>query len=185
MEKLPFALNETMHVAPILVDKGGLSPVQYATAVLQQVMDPEVPVLSLYDLGIIRGVRALDFNTVHVTMTPTYSGCPATVAIEFATEIALLDAGFTTVTLETVLSPPWTTDWISDAGVQKLKEYGIAPPEKGTKKNKGVLFHTDAVRCPRCERDCTQQISQFGSTACKALYTCNACKESFEYFKCI
>ncbi len=184
-QRLPFALNETMVTTPIVIDKVGLTAHQYAIQVLAQVMDPEIPVLSLDDLGIIRRVQADDFTTVAVDITPTYSGCPATVAIQFSVEVALLDAGFENVHLHTVLSPAWTTDWITENGRKKLKQYGIAPPNKGANKNKGALFIADTVTCPHCDHTDTQQISRFGSTACKALYICNSCKESFEYFKCI
>ena len=183
--QLPFKLNETMEDTIIVVDKADLSPTEYASAVVNQVLDPEVPVLTLYDLGVIRKVQADDFNTVTVGLTPTYSGCPATTAIEFSVEIALLNAGFKTVTLETILTPAWTTDWISDVGLQKLKDYGIAPPKKGDNKNKGSLFVDDTIQCPNCDSPTTTKLSQFGSTACKALYKCDACSETFEYFKCI
>ena len=183
VNRLPFALNETIPTTKIVVDKTGLTPKQYATKVVSQVMDPEIPILSLQDLGVIQAIHAPSFDRVSVDITPTYSGCPATVAINISVEVALLDAGFTNVSVRTVLSPAWSTDYISAEGRQKLKQYGIAPPQKAA--NKGALFHTETVTCPHCNSHNTQQISQFGSTACKALYKCHGCLESFEYFKCI
>ncbi len=137
-------------------------------AVLDGVMDPEIPVVSIVDLGIVRDVTA---DTVVVT--PTYSGCPATHAIEMAIRAALDAAGFRDVAIETQLSPPWTTDWISDRGKAQLKAYGIAPPER-----------SNTVECPQCGSTDTREISRFGSTPCKAQWQCNACLEPFDRFKC-
>ena len=146
------------------------------------VPDPEVPCVTVADLGILREVRVEDGVAV-AKVTPTYSGCPATLAIELAIETALLDAGFQ-VRIERVLSPAWTTDWISPQGREKLRAYGIAPPEETTG-SKLALFGETTVHCPRCNSTATEKISEFGSTACKAQYRCTACHEPFDYFKCI
>ncbi len=145
------------------------------------VPDPEVPCVSVAELGILRWVRMEDGVAV-AGVTPTYSGCPATLAIELAIETALLEAGFE-ARIERVLSPAWTTDWITDAGREKLRAYGIAPPVAGA--GKAALFDSPTVCCPRCGSDNTMKISEFGSTACKAHYQCKACAEPFDYFKCI
>ena len=149
---------------------------------VSQVPDPEIPVLTIADLGIVRGVSVDD--TVTVELTPTYSGCPATEAIERSVVETLHKHGVEDVTIKRVLSPPWTTDWISAAGRTKLREYGIAPPAEGTSKRE-LLYGNRAIACPRCDSTNTSVISEFGSTACKASYKCNDCLEPFEYFKCI
>jgi ring-1,2-phenylacetyl-CoA epoxidase subunit PaaD len=146
------------------------------------VVDPEIPVLTIEELGILRGV-AVDGRTAIARLTPTYSGCPAVLAIELAVEAALRDAGFEP-RIERVLSPPWTTDWITEEGRAKLKAYGIAPPAKAGNSVR-ALFGTAEVACPRCGSRDTTRVSEFGSTACKALYRCEACSEPFDYFKCI
>lgn len=154
-------------------------------SLLEQVSDPEIPVLSIIDLGIVRGVQETG-DQLEVTITPTYSGCPAMKEIENQIKTILESAGYKTPVIKTVLSPAWTTDWLSEAGQQKLFQYGIAPPVK-TSADKRSLF-TDGprqVRCPHCKSVDTIMKSQFGSTACKALYVCNACLEPFDYFKCI
>ena len=149
---------------------------------LADVPDPEIPVLSIMDLGIVRDVEC-DEGVV-VSLSPTYSGCPATEVIEASVVAALEDRGVIDVSIKRVLSPPWTTDWISDAGRQKLKRYGIAPPERGSGK-RALLQGQRQIACPRCESENTEQVSEFGSTACKAAYRCTECLEPFEYFKCI
>ncbi len=149
---------------------------------LGQVADPEIPVLSITDLGIVRDVEI--GNTVTVALAPTYSGCPATEAIEDSVLDALREHGVEQVAIRRVLSPPWTTDWISDEGREKLREYGIAPPEKGAGK-RALLRGGMEVACPRCGATATELVSEFGSTACKAAYRCRECLEPFEYFKCI
>ncbi|HEV2817711.1 MAG TPA: 1,2-phenylacetyl-CoA epoxidase subunit PaaD [Allosphingosinicella sp.] len=136
-------------------------------AVLEGVMDPEIPVVSVVDLGIVRDVRP-----DRVTITPTYTGCPATQVIERDIRAALDAAGYREVAIETELSPPWTTDWISEAGRAKLKAYGIAPPTRA------------AVACPQCGSTATEEISRFGSTPCKAQWRCRDCLEPFDLFKC-
>lgn len=146
------------------------------------VVDPEVPCVTVEDLGILRRVEMVDGAAVaHVT--PTYSGCPAVLAIELAVEAALRDAGFD-ARVERVLSPAWTTDWITPQGREKLRAYGIAPPLRSSG-SKLALFGEVEVICPRCGSPDTKKISEFGSTACKAQYQCRACAEPFDYFKCI
>lgn len=153
-------------------------------SLLEQVNDPEVPVLSVVDLGIIRDVREGDPG-LEVVLTPTYSGCPAMDAIRMNIRMVLLQNGYTDVRLLTVLSPAWTTDWMSDRGKEKLKEYGIAPPLPSQQVCHPALFHREeAVACPHCNSYHTTLISEFGSTACKALYRCEDCQEPFDYFKC-
>lgn len=149
---------------------------------LAQVADPEIPVLTITDLGIVRGVRVED--GVVVELTPTYSGCPATEVIEQSVIDTLQKHGLERVRIERVLSPPWTTDWISREGRDKLRDYGIAPPAEGGSKRE-LLHGVRAVACPRCASTDTAVVSEFGSTACKASYKCNDCLEPFEYFKCI
>lgn len=150
---------------------------------LAEIPDPEVPVLNLLDLGVIRDV-VINGNEVEVVVTPTYSGCPATSMINMAIRLKLIEKGFTIIKITNQLSPAWTTDWMTKEGRIKLKEYGIAPPVY-SKSNQGDLFsEPDEVPCPRCESGNTKLISQFGSTACKALYQCQDCHEPFDYFKC-
>jgi ring-1,2-phenylacetyl-CoA epoxidase subunit PaaD len=150
---------------------------------LEEVSDPEIPVLTLPDLGVIRKVTISD-DKVLVTITPTYSGCPAMRVMEEDIVTLLKDKGVQEVEVETVLSPAWTTDWITEKGRVRLKEYGIAPPEDEV--DKGVLFgKAVTVECPLCHSKNTRMISMFGSTACKAQYQCNDCLEPFDYFKCL
>ena len=145
------------------------------------VLDPEVPAVTVADLGILRSVEVTD-GVATAKVTPTYSGCPAVLAIELAVEAALLGAGFE-AKVERVIAPAWTTDWITEEGREKLRAYGIAPPVKGS--GKGALFAAPDVACPRCGSAETTRVSEFGSTACKAHYKCDACAEPFDYFKCI
>ncbi|OEO25965.1 phenylacetate-CoA oxygenase subunit PaaJ [Pseudomonas sp. J237] len=154
-----------------------------AWAVLEQVMDPEVPVVSVVDLGIVRDVDWEDGH-LHVVVTPTYSGCPATEVIERDIEVALEGAGFAAPQLERRLTPAWTTDWISEAGRQRLRAYGIAPPAASGNK-RSLLGEAAELCCPQCGSTHTERLSEFGSTACKALYRCCDCLEPFDYFKCI
>ena len=149
---------------------------------LSEVADPEIPVLSITDLGIVRDVQIND--EVVVDVTPTYSGCPATEVIEKSVIDALHDRGIENVKLNRVLSPPWTTDWISAEGREKLREYGIAPPLEGGSKRE-LLLGNRSIACPRCSSQNTEVVSEFGSTACKASYKCLECLEPFEYFKCL
>ncbi|KNY17210.1 phenylacetate-CoA oxygenase [Shinella sp. SUS2] len=159
---------------------------------LSEVPDPEIPVISLTDLGIIRDVEWRD-DTLVVTVTPTYSGCPATTVINLDIETALTGKGLAKVKLERRLSPAWTTDWISAEGREKLRDYGIAPPIDGTAADGVLMKRIDrlsgrsnlTIACPRCGSANTEKISQFGSTPCKASYRCTDCLEPFDYFKCI
>lgn len=151
-------------------------------AVLDQVPDPEIPVISVIELGIVRGLSAEQGERPIVQITPTYTGCPATLMIERSIREALDAAGFSDVGLRTVLSPPWSTDMISDEGRQKLCAYGIAPPPKGAAA--ASLRGNDVVECPRCGSTDTREVSRFGSTPCKALWQCNSCAEPFDRFKC-
>lgn len=148
--------------------------------ILNEVTDPEIPVLTIDDLGIIRDVK-LNGDEVEVIITPTYTGCPAMDMIAMNIKLALIENGYQKIKITSVLSPAWTTDWMSEAGKRKLKEYGIAPPHSTTWSG-GVSDHV--VECPQCHSSNTKCISEFGSTACKALYQCNDCKEPFDYFKC-
>lgn len=158
---------------------------------LSAVPDPEIPVISLVDLGVIRDV-AWVADTLVVTVSPTYSGCPATAVINLDIETALKARGIGKLEIKRQLSPPWTTDWLSDAGREKLRAYGIAPPVNGTA-SAGVLkgqisrlrSGPTAVTCPRCGSRETQEVSRFGSTPCKAAWRCTECLEPFDYFKCI
>lgn len=150
---------------------------------LCEVFDPEVPVLSIVDLGIVRDV-ILNDNKPEIVITPTYTGCPAMKVIEDDITSKLQSKGIQELSITTVLSPAWTTDWITEQGRTKLREFGIAPPEGMADKN--VLFgEPKMVHCPHCGSLNTIMKSQFGSTACKALYFCNDCVEPFDYFKCI
>jgi ring-1,2-phenylacetyl-CoA epoxidase subunit PaaD len=149
---------------------------------LEQVPDPEIPVLSITDLGIVRDVNIGD--EVSVGLAPTYSGCPATEYIENDVVKALHAHGVEKVRIERRLSPPWTTDWISDEGRDKLRRYGIAPPERGAAR-RSLMDELRVINCPRCDSTETRLVSEFGSTACKAAYRCTECSEPFEYFKCI
>lgn len=146
------------------------------------VLDPEVPVLSIADLGVLRGVEVADDDRVVVTITPTYSGCPAMDAIRTDVAAAVTAAGFGDVEVRTVLAPAWTTDWMTDEGAAKLLAYGIAPPGKRTA---GPVLLPMPVRCPQCGSLATRELSRFGSTACKALWVCTTCAEPFDHFKAI
>jgi ring-1,2-phenylacetyl-CoA epoxidase subunit PaaD len=149
--------------------------------VAAQVVDPEIPVLTIADLGVLRDVAVIDGH-VEVAITPTYSGCPAMNMIKLEIELALEREGIRHSKVRTVLSPAWTTDWMSDDGRRKLKEYGIAPPQAGS--GRRALFGELTVTCPQCGSDDTEVLSEFGSTSCKALWRCRNCREPFDYFKC-
>jgi ring-1,2-phenylacetyl-CoA epoxidase subunit PaaD len=150
---------------------------------MEEVFDPEVPVLTVVDLGVVRDIMQVE-NGWKITITPTYSGCPAMKRIEDDIIEKLAEHGISNVSVELVLSPAWTTDWLSESGRRKLKEYGIAPPVDEV--DKSVLFaKPPTVPCPRCHSENTKMISQFGSTACKAHYQCQDCQEPFDYFKCL
>ncbi|TCM02923.1 1,2-phenylacetyl-CoA epoxidase subunit PaaD [Sphingomonas sp. PP-CC-3G-468] len=150
---------------------------------IADVPDPEIPAVTLADLGIIRDVRVRDDGGYEVLLTPTYTGCPATLVIETSVRIALDRAGLCAVAIRSVLSPPWTTDWISDAGRDKLHAYGIAPPARGD--GRGTIKDEGPATCPQCGSVRTTEISRFGSTPCKALWRCEDCAEPFDRFKCI
>ncbi len=150
---------------------------------LETVKDPEVPVLSVLDLGVIRSVKVLS-DVIEIAITPTYSGCPAMKTIEEDILLQLKSLTDLPIHISTVLSPAWTTDWISEEGKRKLEAYGIAPPADEV--DKSVLFaEAPVIRCPKCHSENTRMVSLFGSTACKAHYQCNACLEPFDYFKCL
>ncbi len=156
---------------------------QQIWSLLEQVSDPEIPVITILDMGIVRDVRR-EGNQWLIDITPTYSGCPAMDMIAVEIKAVLQEGGFDNVQVHLVLTPAWTTEWLSEAGRRKLIAYGIAPPE-GKTIDKSVLFgEPKKIECPHCGSRETQLLSQFGSTACKALYQCQTCKEPFDYFKC-
>ncbi|MDR3680527.1 MAG: phenylacetate-CoA oxygenase subunit PaaJ [Flavipsychrobacter sp.] len=153
---------------------------------LNVVTDPEVPVLTILDLGIVRDIIIGDRNgatAIKVIITPTYSGCPAMDVIAINIRMALASHGIHHIEIENQISPAWTTDWMTEEGKQKLKAYGIAPPNRKAYQALG-LFEEDEITCPRCGSDNTQMVSNFGPTSCKALYKCLSCFEPFEHFKC-
>jgi len=160
----------------------GPTTAETVRAIVAAVPDPEIPVLTIDDLGILRDVRVDVLGAIEVTITPTYSGCPAMDAITADVTTALTQRGYHDVSVRLVLAPAWTTDWMSDAGKAKLLEYGVAPPHAlGTQPVQVTL----TVRCPRCGSPDTRELSRFGSTACKSLWACNACQEPFDSFKAI
>lgn len=153
-------------------------------SILAKVCDPEVPVLTILDLGIVRNVQ-INGEKTEIIITPTYTGCPAMDMIAMNIRLALAEHGYKNITVTTVLSPAWTTDWMTEEGKQKLKAYGIAPPNPKQQVCNDKLFAAaEAVQCPHCNSYHTTRISEFGSTACKALYQCKECNEPFDYFKC-
>jgi ring-1,2-phenylacetyl-CoA epoxidase subunit PaaD len=149
-----------------------------------QVVDPEIPVLTIADLGVLRDVVVAADGTVEVTITPTYSGCPAMTMIAVEIDLALARAGLHGARVRTVLSPAWTTDWITEDGRRKLRAYGVAPPLRSGGGGRGALFGDGTIACPRCGAEDTERLAEFGSTSCKALWRCRACREPFDYFKC-
>ncbi len=151
---------------------------------LETVTDPEIPVLTVTDLGIVRDVK-INGDSVEIIITPTYTGCPAMDMISMNIRLVLAENNYKNIRVTSVLSPAWTTDWMKEEGKRKLKEYGIAPPNPKQQVCNDKLFAADeAVQCPHCSSHHTHRISEFGSTACKALYQCDDCKEPFDYFKC-
>ncbi|WP_024517263.1 1,2-phenylacetyl-CoA epoxidase subunit PaaD [Bradyrhizobium sp. Tv2a-2] len=162
-----------------LQDKSDLR--QRAWNAAASVVDPEIPVLTIADLGVLREVAVNDGH-VEVAITPTYSGCPAMNMIALEIELALEREGFRKPKVRTVLSPAWTTDWMSEEGRQKLKAYGVAPPEPASSRR--ALFGVQQIKCPQCGSENTELLSEFGSTSCKALWRCRSCREPFDYFKC-
>ncbi|HLS79819.1 MAG TPA: 1,2-phenylacetyl-CoA epoxidase subunit PaaD [Steroidobacter sp.] len=151
---------------------------------LREVPDPEIPVLSVVDLGIVRHASMDGDGAVRIGVSPTYSGCPATEVIRASVGQALREAGFERVEVSDVLSPPWTSDWITEEGRRKLREYGIAPPAQSVSSPKRLLRSELSIACPRCGSRETTRVSEFGSTPCKALYRCTSCLEPFDHFKC-
>ncbi|QCB96544.1 phenylacetate-CoA oxygenase subunit PaaJ [Arthrobacter sp. PAMC25564] len=172
-------------------DSATRTPEQNAWDIAATVCDPEIPVLTVADLGILRNVELLEDNdagtapAVRVTITPTYSGCPAMDAIRDDLKTAFQREGYPSVDVELVLSPAWTTDWMSEAGKAKLEQYGIAPPSghSNAVRHAGPIRLSLAVKCPQCSSLNTKELTRFGSTSCKALYVCQDCKEPFDYFK--
>jgi ring-1,2-phenylacetyl-CoA epoxidase subunit PaaD len=154
-------------------------------AVLAEVADPEIPVLSVLDLGIVRTIEPQGDGALGVGVSPTYSGCPATAVIKADIRAALERAGFERVRVFDVLSPPWSSEWITATGRRKLEEYGIAPPPRPVGTTRALRGPPAAPHCPRCGSEDTELISEFGSTPCKALHRCRACLEPFDCFKCI
>jgi len=150
---------------------------------LDEIKDPEIPVLSIVDMGIVRDVVMND-DAIEIVITPTYTGCPAMDMIAASIRIQMATLGFKQVKVSTTLSPAWTTEWMTAAGKQQLKAYGIAPPNPKQQVCNDSLFSEESIQCPHCNSYHTHRISEFGSTACKALYQCNDCKEPFDYFKC-
>lgn len=151
---------------------------------LATVKDPEIPVLNVVEMGIVRHVELNDSSVV-VTITPTYSGCPAMDVIGMSIKSVLHKAFGDRVEVKSVLSPAWTTDWMTETAREKLREYGIAPPEKGSPDKSALFAEPRVITCPKCGSKDTVMVSEFGSTACKAHYSCNTCLEPFDYFKCI
>jgi ring-1,2-phenylacetyl-CoA epoxidase subunit PaaD len=163
----------------------GATTLRPAREVAAEVLDPELPVLTIEDLGILRDVEVDDAGRVRVTITPTYSGCPAMEAIRADVVAALRAAGYHEASVDLVLTPAWSTDWIGEEGRRKLEEYGVAPPVPGRAGGAmdGPLSLTLSLRCPLCGSPDTRELSRFGSTACKSLWVCNACREPFDHFK--
>lgn len=151
---------------------------------LSQIPDPEIPVISIVELGVVREISLVNQHIV-ITLTPTYSGCPAMKQMEDDVRAKLTNNGISSFEIKLSYNPPWTTDWLSQKAKQKLQAYGIAPPEEKTTDKSFITGKTKQITCPHCKSTNTYMVSQFGSTACKALYKCNACLEAFDYFKCI
>lgn len=168
-------------ITPVLLGDSGIAA--RLLAVLAEVPDPEIPAISLVDLGIIRDIETDPSGATRIVITPTYTGCPATLVIETSIRVALDRAGLKDVAIRSRLSPPWTTDWITDEGRENLRQYGIAPPERGD--GHGSLKAETPAACPQCGSVDTVEVSRFGSTPCKALWRCRACAEPFDRFKCI
>jgi ring-1,2-phenylacetyl-CoA epoxidase subunit PaaD len=154
-------------------------------ALLSEIPDPEIPVITIVELGVVRDAIVKSETEIEVIITPTYSGCPAMKQMEDDVRTKLSENGFTEIKVSMVYNPAWTTDWLSTEAKLKLQQYGIAPPEESTTDKSFITGKHKAVTCPRCKSKNSVMISQFGSTACKALYKCNDCLETFDYFKCI
>ncbi len=153
-------------------------------AILDTVFDPEIPVLTIRDLGILRDAQLDDDGRVTVTITPTYSGCPAMGAIEINIRAVLQEAGYEQVTVKSVLKPAWTTAWMTTEGKEKLRAFGIAPPEDESMDKRALFGEKRILQCPQCGSKNTEMIAQFASTSCKAMFRCLDCLEPFDYFKC-
>lgn len=178
-------MNTAAAGSPAVESPGPRSPEEDKVwRLLDDVTDPEIPVLTLADLGVLREVKVAG-QTVEVVITPTYSGCPAMDTMAADIRQRLAEAGYREVTVTTVLAPAWTTDWLSEAGRAKLADYGIAPPAEASGSKAALLGQDPIIACPRCGSRETECLSLFGSTACKAQYRCRSCLEPFDYFKCI
>ena len=171
-------------MSAVIKPGGAAAREQAIRALLAEVADPEIPVLSIVDLGVVRHVRFEGDGRLHVGITPTYSGCPATEVIRTAVRTALDVSGHADAVLEEVLAPAWTSDWLTSAARAKLEAFGIAPPAQAASSPRH-LWHAPLVTCPRCGSRATERVSEFGSTPCKAHYRCSACREPFDYFKCL
>jgi ring-1,2-phenylacetyl-CoA epoxidase subunit PaaD len=161
-----------------------LSP-ENILSLLSEIPDPEIPVINIVELGVIRKINVIDEKSIEIDITPTYSGCPAMKQMEDDVVNKLRAKGFENIRINTIYNPAWTTDWLSEEAKLKLQKYGIAPPEEKTTDKSFITGKHKSVTCPRCKSKNTVMVSQFGSTACKALYKCNDCLEVFDYFKCI
>jgi ring-1,2-phenylacetyl-CoA epoxidase subunit PaaD len=177
-------MGASIDVPERTVSEAGVERIAFAWSVLRAVEDPEIPALSLVDLGVIRFVREQADGRLEIGLSPTYTGCPATAVIRRMVEEALTAARLN-ATCTSVLSPPWSSDWISPEGRRKLLEYGIVPPESTASSMRDVLRGHRPLACPHCGSLDTESVSEFGSTPCKALHRCRTCLEPFEYFKCI
>ena len=154
-------------------------------SLLGEIPDPEIPVITIVELGVVRAVNIIDDKNIEITITPTYSGCPAMKQMEDDVRKKLVENGFEQIEIKTIFNPPWTTDWLNEEAKLKLQKYGIAPPEESTTDKSFLTGKHKQITCPRCKSKNTIMISQFGSTACKALHQCKDCLEAFDYFKCI
>lgn len=157
----------------------------YIMRLLSEIPDPEIPVISIVELGVIREITFPGEKSIEVKITPTYSGCPAMKQMEDDVRKKLQENGFENISIKTIFNPPWSSDWLNEEARLKLQKYGIAPPEENTTDKSFLTGKHKSVTCPRCKSKNTVMISQFGSTACKALYQCKECLEAFDYFKCI
>ncbi len=158
---------------------------KHIISLLSEIADPEIPVITIVELGVVRDIEIITNSSIYLKITPTYSGCPAMKQIEDDVKKKLMENGFSDINIETIYSPAWTTDWITPEAKEKLKAYGIAPPEHTSEDKSWLTGKPKTVQCPQCKSSNTKLISQFGSTACKALYQCQDCLEPFDYFKCI
>jgi ring-1,2-phenylacetyl-CoA epoxidase subunit PaaD len=172
-------------VASDIADTSLTTRIEAAWHALRQIEDPEIPAISIVELGLIRHVNATPSGGLEVGLSPTYVGCPATEVIRRSVREALEKAGIGEISVQAVLSPPWSSDWITPEGRNKLHDYGIVPPQRSVSNMRDVLRSSAPIACPHCGSSDTETVSEFGSTPCKALHRCRACLEPFEYFKCI